>query len=103
MSLSLSGRACPERGLDDNIRSGTVDDCIQFRLLGGGDIEFIQGLLKIVEKCLPFLTSNVQVAVRVRHRFPRVTLRATGGPADHLSSQVLESRGRNAMVGLGRK
>jgi len=44
------------RGVDDNIRSRAVDNRFQFRLLGGGDGEFVQRLLKIVQECLPLLS-----------------------------------------------
>src|SRR5258708_30202575 len=36
--------------------------------------------------------------MRVRHRPARVFLRAPRSPADHLGHQVLEARGRHAMV-----
>src|SRR5579864_5938134 len=50
---SLGVRACPQRGVDDNIRSGAVDDRFQFGLLLGGHFELSQRLLKIVQERLP--------------------------------------------------
>src|SRR5215467_1885580 len=51
-----------------------------------------------VEKCFPFPRGNLQMAMRVRHRFPCIFLRTARSPADHLGDQVLESRRRHAMV-----
>src|SRR5215831_1468521 len=87
-------------GSDDNIRSGAVDDCYQFGLLSGRDSEFIERLMKVVQKRFPLLRGYLQVSMRVRHRLAAVLLWAARSPADHLSHQVLESRRRHAVVGF---
>src|SRR5438552_7655475 len=89
-----------ERGVNDNIRPGAVNDRLQLGLLLSRHLEFIQRLLKIVQECFPFLAGNLQVRVRVRHRLAGILLWTAAGPAHHLGHQVLESRRRHAMVRL---
>jgi len=46
--VNLLWRGCGHWLVDNNIRSGAIDDSFQFGLLFGGDRELIQRLLKIV-------------------------------------------------------
>jgi hypothetical protein len=54
------------------------------------------GTLNLSSVCC--LAGNLQISMRLRHRLARVFLRAARSPADHLGHEVLESRGRHAMV-----
>jgi len=51
-----------ERRVNDNIRPGAVNDSLQLGLLFSRHLEFIQGLLKIVQERLPLLARNLQGA-----------------------------------------
>ena len=75
----------------DDVASSRVNDCQDFLSLGGGDPEFVEGLLQVVEKCRPFAGGDVQVDVRIAHRATGVFLRATCGPAELFGDQILES------------
>ena len=61
--LLLSLRARTERGVDDNIRPGAIDNRFQFSLLLGGNRKSIQRLLKIVQERFPLRAGNFQVGV----------------------------------------
>src|SRR2546425_9328175 len=89
-----------ERGVNDNIRPSAVNDGLQLCPLLSRHLEFIQRLLKIVQECFPLLARNLQVRVGVRHRLAGIFLWTAACPAHHLGHQVLESRGRHAMVRL---
>src|SRR3974390_2100616 len=78
---------------NDNVAIRTFDNRAQFSLLGLRYLELVDGLLKVIHKCVPFLWRDVEVAMGVRHGASGIFLRAAGCPADHFGYQVLEAGG----------
>src|SRR5213596_1892823 len=83
---------------DDNVAISAVDDRLQFRLFARRNLKLVEGLLEVIHERVPFLWRDVEMGMRVAHRASRIFLRASSGPADHLSNEILETRWRNPEV-----
>src|SRR5439155_15392686 len=81
-----------------DVAVGAVNDCLQLRLLGSGDLELVERLLQVIHERLPFFRRDVQVFVRLTHRASRIFLRAARSPADHFGNEVLKAGWRNLVM-----
>jgi len=73
---------------------------LQLVLLVVRNRELVQGLLEVVQECLPLMRCDPQMLVRIGHRPTGVPLRTSGRPTDHLRHQILEAGGRHSVVGF---
>src|SRR4030095_8361070 len=86
-SLSLGGWLAHH---DIAIRA--IDDLLQFRLLGSGNLKLVECLLNVIHECLPLFGRDVQVLMRLTHRASGVFLWAAARPANHFGNEILEAR-----------
>src|SRR5215472_9787560 len=88
------------RPSNDDVSSRAGNYGLDLRLLSLRHSELVKCLLEIVEKCLPLCRRYHEMLVRFLHGAAGVLLRPAGGPADHFCHQILETCGRNAVMGF---
>ncbi len=83
-----------------DVASCAFHDGDEFRQLGGGNVELIEGLSKVFEESLPFVGRDLQFNVGIPHGAPAVALGSAGRLANLLGNQIFEASPGNAVVSL---
>jgi len=84
----------------DDVVVGGLDDGDEFGAFATRDLEAVAGLAEVVDEGFPFVGGDLEMLVGIEHGFSGVDLWASGGPADHFSDEVFETRGGDLVVGI---